>query len=296
MPSPELERYKQVLAEAVMPEDATVQERRAAYDELGDLFPGDPAVKRSQIDLAGIPTWRFDPPDGNAGRAILYFHGGGYAIGSTKSHAMIVTRLAIEAGCPVYFPEYRLAPEDPFPAAVEDCVRAYGGLLDEIAGPDAVAFAGDSAGGGLVFATMLKARDDGLPLPACGVAFSPWCDTEGEGTWRAGDPDRDAFLSVDEMEYFVAAYLDGDNLHHPYVAPHHGDLAGLPPILIQVGGSELLLDDSKTLAGGIKAAGGTVDLEIEEGAPHVWHHLTPEVPEANAALARAGAFIAARAG
>ncbi len=291
MPSPELERYKKILAEAVLPEDATMAERRVSYDELGDEFPGDDSVTANRTALGGVPGWQFDPPNADPDRAILYFHGGGYAMGSTKSHIMIVTRLAKAAGCRLFFPEYRLAPEHLFPAAIDDCVEAYRALVQEMGDSRRIAFAGDSAGGGLVFAVMLRLRDEGLPLPACGVAISPWCDMEGEGTWRAGDPDRDAFLSVGELEVFVETYLNGDNLRHPYVAPHHGDLSGLPPILIQVGDTELLLDDARSLADGMTAAGSTAVLEIEEGAPHVWHHLAPEVPEANAALARAGAFI-----
>ncbi|MEM7122654.1 MAG: alpha/beta hydrolase [Pseudomonadota bacterium] len=296
MPSAELERYKKILAEAVLPEDATMAERRASYDELGDAFPGDETVAAERAALGGVPGWRFDPPNADPERAILYFHGGGYAMGSTKSHIMIVTRLAAAAGCRLHFPEYRLAPEHLFPAAIDDCVEAYRALSQEVGESVRIAVAGDSAGGGLVFAVMLRLRDEGLPLPACAVAISPWCDMEGQGTWRAGDPNRDVFLSVEELEAFVETYLNGENLRHPHVAPHYGDLSGLPPVLIQVGDTELLLDDSHALANGMTTAGGTVVLEIEEGAPHVWHHLAPEVPEANAALTRAGAFITQHAG
>lgn len=296
MPSSELERYKRVLSEAVLPEDATMAERRASYDELGDLFGRDDTVTGTRISLGDIPTWRFDPPNAAAGRAILYFHGGGYAMGSTRSHGMIVTRLAKHADATLYFPEYRLAPEHPFPAAIDDCVAAYRGLIQDVGGNTRIGVAGDSAGGGLVFAVMQKLRDEELPLPACGVAISPWTDMEGDGTWRAGDPNRDAFLSVGELDAFIAAYLDGNNLRHPYVAPHCGDLSGLPPVLIQVGNTELLLDDARTLATAMTSAGGEVELEIEEGVPHVWHHLAPDVPEATAAIARAGSFMAKHLG
>ena len=291
MTSRELEDYKRVLAEAVMPEDATMAERRLAYDELGDEFPADETVGRQQTDLGGVPAWRFDPPDAKPDQAILYFHGGGYAMGSTKSHGMIITRLARETGTPLYFPDYRMAPEHVFPTALDDCVAAYRGLLDSGIKPESIAFAGDSAGGGLVFTVMMRARDQGLPQPSCGVAISPWSDMEGEGTWRAGDPARDAFLTADELDIFVDVYLGGKNLHHPDVAPHLGDLSGLAPVLIQVGSTELLFDDARQLAEGMKAAGGDVRMEVVEEAPHVWHHLVPNVPEAVTSIRQASQFI-----
>ncbi len=291
MTSRELEDYKRVLAEAVMPEGATMAERRASYDELGDEFPPDETVDRHQVELGGVPTWRFDPPGATPGRATLYFHGGGYAMGSTKSHGMIVTRLAREAGTSLFFPDYRLAPEHVFPTALDDCVAAYRGLLDDGIAPENIAFAGDSAGGGLVFTVLMRARDQGLPLPSAGVAISPWSDMEGEATWRAGDPGRDAFLTADELDIFVDVYLNGENLHHPDVAPHLGDLSGLPSMLIQVGSTELLFDDARQLADGIKSAGGNVTMDIVDDAPHVWHHLVPEVPESVTAIGQAARFI-----
>ena len=142
-----------------------------------------------------------------------------------------------------------------------------------------------------MFSVMLRAREEGLPLPSCGWSVSPWADMEGRGTWRAGTPGRDPLLSVGELDYFIDVYLNGKNLRHPGVAPIYGDLSGLPPVLIQVGGDEILLDDARTLARGMREAGSEVVLHEEKGAAHVWHHMVPDVPEAVAAIEQGAEFI-----
>lgn len=293
MISPQMQEQIAVLTQSVTPLDATWPERRASYDALGEVYPALAEVAREETMLGGVPAVRFVPPGVDEDRAILYFHGGGYCIGSTASHAMIVTRLARAAGCPLYFPLYRLAPEHRFPVPVEDCLAAWQGLIDLGVDPARVAFAGDSAGGGLCFSIMQMARDKGITLPACAVAISPWSDMEGEGTWRAGDPQRDAFLLPQELQLFVDDFLDGRNLRHPMAAPMYGAMNGLPPVLIQVSASELLYDDAVRLAAGIEKAGGSVEMQVaEEGTPHVWHHMVPDVPESVEAIEAAGAFAA----
>ncbi len=293
MISPQMQEQIAILTQAVTPLDATWPERRVAYDALGEVYPALEDVTREEIDLGGIPTVRFTPPGVDSERAILYFHGGGYCIGSTRSHAMIVTRLAKAAGCALYFPLYRLAPEHRFPVPVEDCFTAWKGLLATGLAPERVSFAGDSAGGGLCFSIMQMARDRGVALPACAAAISPWSDMEGVGTWRAGDPERDAFLLPAELELFVDGFLDGMNLRHPMAAPMYGACDRLPPVLIQVSASELLYDDAVRLSAAIETAGGSVEMQVaEEGTPHVWHHMVPEVPESVEAIEAAGAFMA----
>lgn len=293
MISPQMQEQLAILAQSVTPLDATWPERRAAYDMLGEVYPALPEVAQEETELGGVPAIRFVPPGVDQGRAVLYFHGGGYCIGSVKSHAMIVSRLAKASGCPLWFPLYRLCPEHPFPAFLEDCVAAWGGLLDRGVDPNGVAFAGDSAGGGLCFSVMQAARDRGMALPACAVAISPWTDMEGQGTWRAGDPARDAFLLPQELELFVDGTLGGMNLRHPAAAPVFGSFDRLPPVLIQVSPTELLYDDAVRLAAAQEAAGGTVELQVaEEGTPHVWHHMVPDVPESVEAIEEAGAFVA----
>lgn len=293
MISHQMQEQIAILTQSVTPLEATWPERRAAYDALSEVYPALPDVTRDELDLGGVPTVRFTPPGADRERAILYFHGGGYCIGSTRSHAMIVTRLAKAAGCALYFPLYRLAPEHEFPVPVEDNLTAWQGLLATGIAPGCVAFAGDSAGGGLCFTVMQMARDRGMPLPACAAAISPWSDMEGEGTWRAGDPTRDAFLLPQELELFVEGFIGGRNLRHPLAAPMYGTMDRLPPVLIQVSASELLYDDAVRLAAGIEAAGGSVEMQVAaEGTPHVWHHMVPDVPESVAAIEAAGAFMA----
>lgn len=293
MTSPQMQEQITVLSQSVTPLEATWPERRAAYDALGEVYPALDDVVRDEIELGGVPSVRFTPPGVDEDRAILYFHGGGYCIGSTASHGMIVTRLAKAAGCPLYFPLYRLAPEHRFPVPVEDCFTAWQGLLDRGLAPERVAFAGDSAGGGLCFSILQMARERAVALPACAVAISPWSDMEGEGTWNAGDPERDAFLLPQELQLFVDGFLGDMNLRHPMAAPMYGAFERLPPVLIQVSASELLYDDAIRLAAGIESAGGSVEMQVaEEGTPHVWHHMVPEVPESVEAIEAAGAFAA----
>ncbi len=281
-----------LLAEGSSGTDATWQEHRESYDSLGEVFPALPGVRRENAEFGGIEGFRYVPPGADETRAIVYFHGGGYCIGSERSHEMIVTRLAGMAGCPLWFPLYRLAPEHPFPVPVEDCIAAWQGFAELGAEPDRVGFAGDSAGGGLVFSISQAARDRGMALPKCCVALSPWTDMEGVGTWRVGDPERDAFLSPAELDMFVDGFLAGADRRDPLAAPILGSFQGLPPFLIQASRSELLYDDAIRLAEALERAGNPALLELaEEGTPHVWHHMAPDVPEALRALGNAAAYM-----
>ena len=282
----------ELLAEGSLPADATWQEHRESYDSLGEAFPALPEVRRENAEFGGIKGFRYVPPGADETRAIVYFHGGGYCIGSERSHEMIVTTLAKMAGCPLWFPLYRLAPEHPFPIPVEDCIAAWQGFAELGAEPGRVGFAGDSAGGGLVFSVSQAARDRGMALPKCCVALSPWTDMEGTGTWRAGDPERDAFLSPAELEMLVDGFLAGADRRDPLAAPIFGSFEGLPPFLIQASRSELLYDDAVSLAGALESADNPPLLELaEEGTPHVWHHMVPDVPEAVRALGNAAAYV-----
>ena len=291
MPSQQLVDATALLANLPMPDNPDIADFRASYDGFGELFESTPGVGVHDDRLGGVPCTRLVPGGTPDGRTVLFFHGGGYVLGSLRSHQMIVSRLASDANCTVWFPLYRLAPEHVFPAAVDDCLAAYEALLDSGVPAAKIAFAGDSAGGGLVFCTMIAARDKGLPLPACGWAISPWADMEGHGTWRAGDPNRDALLHVEELEFFVETYLGDRNLRHPLAAPIHADLSGLAPIFIQAGTAELLLDDAKNLARLMRDAGSEVVLELEQDAAHVWHHMLPDVPEAVASMKQGAGFI-----
>jgi monoterpene epsilon-lactone hydrolase len=292
MPSQEMFDKVALLTEGSLPASATWQQRRESYDSLVEVFPAMDDVESTKVVAGGVPGLRFAAADSDPDRAVVYFHGGGYCIGSERSHAMIVTRLVHAAGCPVWFPLYRLAPEHPFPVPAEDCIAFWEGMLNDGADPERTGFAGDSAGGGLVFIVAQQAAERGLRLPSSCVAISPWTDMEGEGTWLAGDPERDAFLKPGELEMFVQGYLGGANRRHPLAAPVFGEFAGLPPFLIQASATELLYDDAIRLAAALERAGNPAELDIvEPGIPHVWHHMVPDVPEALTSIRKAGAFI-----
>lgn len=293
MPSPELMALNATLREqtAATPPGLSWAEMREGYETFGDLYPADPAAVSEALSLGGVPAIRFAGGDADASRAVLYFHGGGYCVGGIVTHHAITSRIALAAGCPVYALDYRLAPEHPFPAPVEDAVAAYRALLDGGLKPSRIVFAGDSAGGGLTVAAMLAAREAGLPLPGAGVPISPWVDLTGELGWRDVDPAVDPMVRAADLDSMTLAYMAGGDPTHPHAAPVHGDLAGLPPMLIQVGTAEILLPDARILAGRARAAGVDVILEEVEEAPHVWHHFVPTVPEAITAIERIGAFV-----
>jgi len=293
MPSAELEAIVATMrAEmANVPPDISWADMRTGYEIFGTLFPAAPEAVATPISAGGVPAVRFAGADADTSRAILYFHGGGYCCGGIVTHHAITSRLALAAGCPVIALDYRLAPEHPFPAPVEDAVAAWRWLLGQGIAPRRVAFAGDSAGGGLTIAAMLAAREAGLPLPGAGCPISPWVDLTGETGWRDVDPAVDPNVRPAELDRMTEAYMAGGDPRHPHAAPIHADLSGLPPLLVQVGTAEILLPDATGLAERARAAGVEVVLEVEQGAPHVWHHFAPKVPESLAAIARLGDFI-----
>ena len=227
---------------------------------------------------------------------ILYLHGGGYRIGSPACYRGFGSHLAAAAGATVVVVDYRLAPEHPFPAAVDDAVAAYRALLDAGTPPSQLAIAGDSAGGGLTVATLLALRDAGLPQPAAAVCISPWADL----TVTAASYDRcaatDPYFSRAQAEESAADYLGGADPTNPLASPALGDLAGLAPVLVHASDCEVLADDAVLLAAGIEAAGGEVELELWPEMTHVWHVMTPLVPEARDAVDQVAAFVPAHVG
>ena len=222
---------------------------------------------------------------------ILYFHGGGYVAGSPATHRPITAALARLAGRRVFSLDYRLAPEHRFPAALDDALAAYSWLLEQGMAPRSIALAGDSAGGGLVLATLLRARDEGLPLPACGVCFSPWTDLAGTGESLTLNNGRCATFRPDNIAEFARVYLGPVTVKHPYASPLFAELHGLPRLLFQVGRDELLLDDARRVHESVLRARGRSTLEITDGVFHVWQMLDGFLPEARTALRRAADFI-----
>ncbi|MDR5778378.1 alpha/beta hydrolase [Caballeronia sp. LZ065] len=224
-------------------------------------------------------------------RTILYLHGGGYYFCSPRSHRAITFRLAAQARASVLSLDYRLAPEHRFPAAVDDGVAAYRRLLDEGTPAHSIALAGDSAGGGLALATLLALRDAGTPLPAAAVLFSPWTDLTCGGASMRTNEGRDPMYHAAVFPRVAAQYLGGADARHPYASPLFGEFSGLPPLLLQVGDTELLLDDSTRVAERARAAGVAVQLDVWRNVPHIFQIWAPFMPEASEALKRAAAFI-----
>lgn len=226
-------------------------------------------------------------------RQVLFLHGGGYAVGSPGLYRHITWRFAEAAGGRVITPDYRLAPEHPFPAALDDARTAWLGGIAAGADPQRSAFVGDSAGGGLALALALRLRDEGGPLPGAIAVISPWTDLAMTG--ESCRPGRsDPMLRADELAPIASNYLAGTDPRMPYVSPLYGDLRGLPPTLIQVGSDEILVDDSVRMEKRMRAAGCDVTLEVWPRMPHVWHALAPLLPEARDAIARVGTFIRER--
>jgi epsilon-lactone hydrolase len=221
---------------------------------------------------------------------MLYLHGGGYVTGSVASHRTLVSQLAKEAGCRALAVEYRLAPENPYPAAVEDAVKAYGWMIANGYEARDIVLAGDSAGGGLAVAAMLKLREAGSPMPAAALLLSPWTDLEVKGDSVRTVERKDPMLSARALRRDARVYLGKADARDPLASPIYADLEGLPPMLIQAGTREILLDDSTRLAERARECGVEVELDVREGMFHVWQFFTPLVPESNAAIERLARF------
>jgi acetyl esterase/lipase len=297
MPSSELENLVGMLTATELPDDTTVAQWREAYDGLGRLVPPDPGAVVNDAVVGGRPPLDVRPPGvAEPGRTILYLHGGGYAIGSPVSHRSLATHLAVAASARVLLLDYRLAPEHPFPAAVDDAVAAYHTLFDGGVAPAALAIAGDSAGGGLTVATLLALRGAGLPLPACAVCLSPWVDLTQSGATIDTKAAEDPMVRKIDLDSWADAYLGGHEPKDPLASPVFGDLAGLPPTLVHVGSREVLLDDARRLVERARDAGVDATLHVGEGLIHVWHQFAGMIPEGTESVREVGQWIAARAG
>ncbi|SEB57258.1 alpha/beta hydrolase [Streptomyces sp. TLI_105] len=251
--------------------------------------PAGVAIRRTV--LGGRPALELEPA-GAAGRGrLLYLHGGGYVIGSPDTHTGLVGELAVRAGLRAISVDYRLAPEHPFPAAVDDGLAAYRELLDAGTDPREIVVAGDSAGGGLAIATLLAAREAGLPQPAAVVVFSPWVDLTLSGASMRTKEDADPIFTEADVRAYADLYLGAGDRSHPLASPVFADLSALPPLLVQVGANEVLLDDAVRLAARAGAADVEATLEIGPGLPHVYQSEHGRLDEADAALDRAARFL-----
>ena len=290
MPSTEHEDIVAMLAGGLGMDALSLEEQRAAMEASAAMSPPDADVKIREVNANGVPADWVSVEQSIADRVVLYLHGGAYSLGSRNTHRGLAGRIARAANARVLLPEYRLAPEHPFPAAVQDATACWRWLVSEGYAPARIAIAGDSAGGGLALATLLALKAANDTLPACAVGLSPWTDLEGTGPTAEPGAVDDPMLTPDGLRESGRLYA-GDALRDPLAAPLHGDLHGLPPLLLQVGTREILLSDSTRFAEKATEAGVDVTLEVEEGLIHVWQML-PGVPEAERAVGRIGAFIA----
>src|SRR6516164_4649953 len=269
------------------PRPAGFAERRERLDAIGSTYPPDADVSLEATDANGVAAEWSLAPGSDASRVLLFFHGGGYCSGSIVSHRGMVTAVGRAAGVRTLAVAYRLAPEHPFPAAIEDARAAYGFLLDHgIAAPN-IALGGDSAGGGLTLALMTSLRDAGKPLPGCAWLVSPWVDLRMSGASLAEKADVDPLISKPYLEELASAYLAGADAANPLVSPLNADLAGLPPLLVQVGSAETLLDDAVRIARRAGAADVRINLEIWPHMIHAWHLWAAQLEDGRRAIASA---------
>lgn len=272
---------------------ATAELRASFAAAMTRPAPEGVAVRKTV--LGGRPALELEPAGAADRGRLLYLHGGGYVIGSPDTHTGLAGELAARTGLRATSVDYRLAPEHPFPAAVDDGLAAYRDLLATGADPRELVVAGDSAGGGLSIATLLAAREAGLPQPAAVVVFSPWVDLTLSGESIRTKEDADPIFSEADVRAYADLYIGSgnrSNRNHPLASPVFADLAGLPPLLVQVGADEVLLDDAVRLAARAGAAGVEATLEIGPGLPHVYQTEYGRLDEADAALDRAARFLA----
>jgi monoterpene epsilon-lactone hydrolase len=244
-----------------------------------------PGTMTTRLDAGGVPADSIVVPASQPDRHVLYLHGGAYRAGAPSNYRHFTWRIAALVRATVLAIDYRLAPEHPFPAAVEDAISAYRWLLADGARSSNCLVMGDSAGGGLALAMVLKARDDGLPLPAACVAISPWTDLALTGASLRRHARSDPMLNADHLPVFAADYLGGADPRNPYASPLYGNLADFPPTLFHVGGDEILRDDTVRMHERLLLARRPSELEIWPRMPHVWHLFVPMLPEAHRALA-----------
>lgn len=269
----------------------SLSQMREEWDALFSMHPSGIGATRQIVDAGGVRAEWIVAPGASDERVVMYVHGGGYVFGSPRSHGALAEQLSHDAQASVLFVDYRLAPEHPFPAAIEDALGAYRWLLAQGHSPKRIAIAGDSAGGGLSLSTMVSLKEASLPQPACSVLMSPWVDLECSGETLISKAAEDPYVQRDMLAQLVGMYLPKGNVRDPLASPLFADLSGLPPTLIQVGSRETLLDDAVRVAGNARRAGVTVELDICQGMIHVFQLFCVRLDEGRAAVERLGAHV-----
>ena len=293
MASPELDRAIAMFRAGKAETQAftTVEEFRVWYEQFTAQFELPEDAVFEQVGAGGVSAEWISTPGVAEDRVVMYLHGGGYMIGSIRTHRSPLSYLSRVSDARVLGLNYRLAPEHPFPAAVEDSVAAYRWLLAEGVSPRRIAIGGDSCGGGLTIATLVALKYFGDPLPAAGISHSGWTDLAHTGDTFETKAEEDPLIDKEMLEGMAAAYLGDRSRTTPLASPYYADLQGLPPLLVQVGTAEVLLDDSLRLADRAKEAGVDVTLEVWDDMPHVWQAFASFLPEAREALDHCGQFV-----
>ncbi len=279
------------LSKATYDWGAPIEKQRALVEKNAGFIKAPEELTVDRTAVGGVAGEWLRMPGADEDRVLLHFHGGGYSMCSCITHRGMVARLAGACGVRAFLPEYRLAPENPFPAPVEDALAAYRGLLQEGISPQDIIISGDSAGGGLAAVTLISLRDGGEPLPSLAILFSPWTDLALTGESLTIRAKADPWLVRRATEIQAARYCGDNDPRNPLISPLYADLRGLPPILIQVGEDEILLSDSTRLAARAREAGVDVSLDIWPGMWHVWQCLAPKMPEASRAIEAAGRYV-----
>jgi acetyl esterase/lipase len=287
----QLEQIVTQLKEQPPFENLKIADLRAKYEEIGASFPTPTDGIIKKVNALGVPGQSILAPGASDLATIVYLHGGGYGMGSLNTHRTLAYNLSQASGFEVLQVDYRLAPEHPFPAALQDSITTIKWLQQNGLPANRIGLAGDSAGGGLALATCLALRDAKEELPFAVVCISPWTDLAGQGESMQSKASVDPLVSSSMTEYFSNLYLEDEDACHPLASPLYADLAGLPPLLFQVGSDEILLDDSTRFVAKAKQAGVEVELKVWERMIHVWHLFAPILTEGEDAIAESASFL-----
>ena len=293
MSTEQRENLEAILRQSAFPADTDINEQRRQLRELISAQPLPAGVTVTAAALGGVPTAEIIIDGIEPRHVVLYFHGGVYVLGDAFQAAGLASQVGRRTGAKVISVDYRLAPEHPYPAAVDDALAAYQALLQDGTAPSDIVFAGESAGGGLAVATLVNARDHGLPLPAAAFVMSPYADLTLAGATLDTKGAADPLLSRESLAARVPDYTAGQDPALGLISPIFADLTGLPPLIIQAGTHEVLLDDAIRLARQAATADVDVTLDITAGVPHVFQTFYPMIDEAGAALDRAGQLLSA---
>jgi len=291
MPSLQARMWK-MLMRRTFSKRMSIEEYRALTDNNSRFSPPMPKdVEVDHFDLNGLNAAWTTPAEADANKVILHFHGGGYVIGGINAHMIMCIPMAKSLNVKMLLPDYRVAPEHPFPAALEDGLKVYRWLLEQGYKSSDIIISGDSAGGGLALAITLSLRDNNEPLPSAVICFSPWADLTLSGESHTTNADTDVVLTTDVLKEWALTYTEESNWRNPLVSPVYADFHKFPPLFIQVSDDEILLDDAKMLAKKAQADGVDVTLKIWNGLWHVWHTAGAMIPESKKTYEEIGQFL-----